>query len=155
MTNETDHEIEPLEFPDHQKAEPAPVLVLTARPRGEAQEAARERAKRWEAGETVPEVINFEEPAQLRALLTERRLQLIEQLLAERPASIRDLAATLDRGVKEVNEDVHLPKVLLPPPVLPCSEGPGSQTRRWTLSERGPTLFRTPLRRPCRAPARA
>jgi predicted transcriptional regulator len=108
MTNETDHEIEPLEFPDHQKAEPAPVLVLTARPRGEAQEAARERAKRWEAGETVPEVINFEEPAQLRALLTERRLQLIEQLLAERPASIRDLAATLDRGVKEVNEDVHL-----------------------------------------------
>jgi predicted transcriptional regulator len=84
------------------------VLILTSRPRAEAQEAARERARRWEDGETVPEVVNFEEPAQLRALLTERRMELIEHLLEDRPESLRDLADRLGRGVKEVNEDVHL-----------------------------------------------
>lgn len=108
MTNETEHEIEPLNLPGPDEAEPAPVLILTARPREEAQEAARKRAQRWEAGETVPEVVNFEDPARLRKLLTERRMEILESLLSERPKSIRDLAQRLDRGIKEVNNDVNL-----------------------------------------------
>ena len=108
MTNETEHEIEPLDLPGLDEAEPAPVLILTARPREEAQEAAQERAHRWNEGETVPEVINFEDPARLRKLLTKRRMELLESILTERPDSIRELASRLDRGVKEVNNDVNL-----------------------------------------------
>ncbi len=53
-------------------------------------------------------MINFEDPAKLRNIFTEKRLALIEKIQEHSPDSIRDLARTIDRGLREVHEDLKL-----------------------------------------------
>ncbi|WP_049998575.1 HVO_A0114 family putative DNA-binding protein [Halococcus sediminicola] len=89
-------------------AEYPPVLRITANPQEKARASSRERLEDWQAGETVPHVINFQDPEMLRKLLTTRRLELLRSVMTERPDSIRDLADRLDRGVKETADDVNL-----------------------------------------------
>ena len=67
-----------------------------------------DRLNRWEAGEEVPHVINFENPSDLRALLTDRRVELLRSIITERPDSIRQLAERLDRDVKAVHDDLQV-----------------------------------------------
>jgi len=52
----------------------------------------------------------FEDSEMFRKLLTEKRQNLIQEVMERPPESIRGLAENLDRGVREVHEDVHLLK---------------------------------------------
>ena len=83
------------------------VLRLTSDPEDVHRQRALDRLDRWEAGEEVPHVVNFENPSDLRALLTERRVELLRSVMAEPPASIRQLADRLDRDVKSVHGDLR------------------------------------------------
>ena len=48
----------------------------------------RNRSIQWERGEEVPHVVNFEDRARLRQLLTDRRLDLLEEVMERPPESI-------------------------------------------------------------------
>lgn len=110
MSNEpTDSE------PTHDEFIPTPgpgdypsTLRITALPADKAQAATLDRIERWEQGEEVPHVVNFEDRSRLRELLTDRRLELIEVVIENPPDSIRGLAETLDRDVHDVHDDLHL-----------------------------------------------
>ena len=84
------------------------VLRVTSDSEEAHREDALDRLDQWEAGEEVPHVINFENPSDLRALLTERRLELLRSIMAERPESIRQLAERVDRDVKSVHDDLQV-----------------------------------------------
>jgi len=106
-TEPTDTEPTHDEFtPGPEDAEYPSVLRITALPT--AQAAAVERAERWEQGEAVPHVVNFEDRARLRELLTDRRMELLEAVMEHPPESIRGLADRLDRDVHDVHADLHL-----------------------------------------------
>jgi predicted transcriptional regulator len=81
-------------------------LRITANPAGKHREDALDRLERWERGEAVPHVVNFQNPSDLRALLTDRRVELLQSIMAKRPESIRGLAERLDRDVKSVHDDL-------------------------------------------------
>ncbi|MBS8126347.1 transcriptional regulator, partial [Haloferax volcanii] len=86
MSNEpTDTEPTHDEFtPDPDEVEYPSTLRITSLPAEQAQAAALERAERWEQGEEVPHVVNFEDRTRLRQLLTDRRMELLEEVM-ERP----------------------------------------------------------------------
>ena len=94
--------------PDPDEVEYPSTLRITSLPAEQAQAAAIERAEQWEDGKEVPHVVNFEERAQLRQLLTDRRMELLEAVMETPPASIRALADRLDRDVHDVHDDLHL-----------------------------------------------
>lgn len=101
--------------PAHDESTPGPeegaypsTLRITALPAKEAQAAAIERAERWERGEAVPHVVNFEDRSRLRELLTDRRMELLEAVMDHPPESIRALASRLDRDVHDVHDDLYL-----------------------------------------------
>jgi predicted transcriptional regulator len=94
--------------PDPDEAEYPSTLRITSLPAEQAQAAAVERAERWEEGEEVPHVVNFEDRGGLRRLLTDRRMELLEAVMDQPPASIRALADRLDRDVHDVHDDLHL-----------------------------------------------
>lgn len=52
--------------------------------------------------------IIFEDTEMFRRLLTEKRQEMIEEVMENPPGSIRELAENLDRGLREVHEDVKL-----------------------------------------------
>jgi predicted transcriptional regulator len=109
MSNETDTEPTHDEFtPDADEVEYPSTLRITSLPSKQAQAAAVERAERWEQGEEVPHVVNFEDRSRLRELLTDRRMELLEVVMDHPPESIRALADRLDRDVHDVHDDVHL-----------------------------------------------
>lgn len=84
------------------------VLRFTADPESDHRERTLDRIERWEAGEAVPRVVNFENPADLRALLTDRRIELLRSVMTERPESIRQLADRVERDVKSVHSDLQV-----------------------------------------------
>jgi len=84
------------------------VLQITSNSDKAHRRAAVDRLDRWDAGEEVPHVINFQNPSDLRALLTDRRVELLRNIMAERPDSIRQLAKRLDRDVKAVHTDLQV-----------------------------------------------
>ncbi|QAU14539.1 transcriptional regulator (plasmid) [Halorubrum sp. BOL3-1] len=84
------------------------VLRITSDSEQAHRQEALDRLDRWEAGEEVPHVINFQNPSDLRALLTDRRVELLRSIMAERPDSIRQLADRLDRDVKTVHDDLQV-----------------------------------------------
>jgi len=110
MTNEpTDTE------PTHDEFTPGPdevaypsTLRITSLPAEQAQAAALNRAKRWEDGEEVPHVVNFEDRSRVRQLLTDRRMELLEAVMEHPPESMRRLADRLDRDIHDVHNDLHL-----------------------------------------------
>ena len=84
------------------------VLRITSEPDSEHRQDALDRLERFEAGEAVPHVLNFQNPSDLRALLTDRRLELLRSVMTERPDSIRQLAERLDRDVKSIHDDLQV-----------------------------------------------
>lgn len=94
--------------PDPDEVDYPSVLELTSLPREEARRLALEHAERFEEGEEVPHVENFEDPTDLRALLTDRRLELLRHVMHDPSESIRALAAELDRDVRQVHDDLRL-----------------------------------------------
>ncbi|RLM48808.1 transcriptional regulator, partial [Halorubrum sp. Atlit-28R] len=90
MSNEpTDTEPTHDEFtPDPDEVEYPSTLRITSLPAEQAQAAALERAERWEQGEEVPHVVNFEDRTRLRQLLTDRRMELLEEVMERPPESI-------------------------------------------------------------------
>jgi predicted transcriptional regulator len=110
MSNEpTDTEPTHDEFtPGADEVEYPSTLRITSLPEAQAKAAAIERAEQWEDGEEVPHVVNFEDRARLRKLLTNRRMELLEAVMEHPPGSIRALADRLDRDVHDVHDDLHL-----------------------------------------------
>ena len=84
------------------------VLRITSHSEEVHRQDALDRIDRWEAGEEVPHVINFQNPSDLRALLTDRRVELLRSIMAECPDSIRQLAERLQRDVKSVHDDLQV-----------------------------------------------
>ncbi|MCD2201281.1 transcriptional regulator [Halobacterium sp. KA-4] len=84
------------------------VLRITSDSDEAHRQDALDRLDRWEAGEEVPHVINFQNPSDLRALLTDRRVELLRSIMTDRPDSIRQLAERLDRDVKSVHDDLQV-----------------------------------------------
>ncbi|UIO98479.1 transcriptional regulator [Halobaculum sp. CBA1158] len=93
---------------DPEEIEYPSTLRITSLPAEQAQTAAIERAERWEQGEEVPHVVNFEDRSRLRQLLTDRRMELLEEVMEHPPESIRALADRLDRDVHDVHDDLYL-----------------------------------------------
>ena len=94
--------------PDPDDAEYPSTLRITSLPAAQARAAAVERAERWEDGEAVPNVVNFEDRSRLRQLLTDRRMELLESVMVRPPESIRALAGRLGRDVHVVHDDLSL-----------------------------------------------
>lgn len=109
MSNEPDTEPTHDEFtPDPDEGEYPSTLRVTSLPAEQAQAAAINRAERWQKGEEVPYVVNFEDRTQLRQLLTNRRMELLEVVMDHSPESIRVLADRLERDVHDVHDDLYL-----------------------------------------------
>lgn len=83
-------------------------VVNYRRPIRVALERELEFAERFEQDKETPHLLNFENPSDLRKLLTERRLEVLRSINADPPESIRALADRLDRAASDVHEDVHL-----------------------------------------------
>lgn len=103
-----DSEVEAGFLEDRDPADYPSVLRLTSEPEETHRQEALDRLERWEDGEEVPHVINFQNPSDLRALLTDRRVELLRSIMAERPKSIRQLAERLERDVKPVHDDLQV-----------------------------------------------
>lgn len=84
------------------------VVRITSEPEEKHRQEALDRLERWRAGEEVPHVVNFENPSDLRALLTDRRVELLQSIMDEQPESIRQLSERLDRDVKTVHDDLGI-----------------------------------------------
>lgn len=95
-------------IPDPEDAEHPSTLRITSLPEEESEKASLDRIERWERGEELPRVLNFQDPARLRELLTHRRMELLEAVMEKPPASMRDLADRLDRDIHDVPSDLHL-----------------------------------------------
>jgi len=107
-TAEIDTETEAGFLEDVSAADQPSTLRITARSGEAHKQDAIERAERWEAGEEVPRVINFQNPSDLRALLTDRRIELLQSVMSEKAGSIRQLADRVDRDVKSVHDDLQV-----------------------------------------------
>ena len=99
--------------PDHAHEPPEDVeypstLRITSKPFEEHKESTLDRAERWEQGEEVPHVVNFQDASRLQRVLTPRRLELTESLMDGSAESIRDLADRLDRDVRQVHDDLQI-----------------------------------------------
>lgn len=89
-------------------AEYPSTLRIMSTPFAEHTESALDRAERWEQGEEVPHVVNFQDASRLQRVLTPRRLELVRSLLDESTESIRALADRLDRDVRQVYDDLQI-----------------------------------------------
>jgi predicted transcriptional regulator len=88
-------------------------LKITFKQREDHRSAARERLRRAEAGESgeaieqdVRFVLNFEEFGDVDRLMRTSNLELIEAIVSERPASIREAAAAVDRDYRDVHRNL-------------------------------------------------
>ena len=84
------------------------VLKISAKSFEEFKEDSLDKMEEFEDGEDVPHSLSFEDPTKLRKILTEKRIELIQFLMDNDVGSIGDLAENLDRGLKEVGEDLNL-----------------------------------------------
>jgi predicted transcriptional regulator len=94
--------------PHPETADYPELLLITADPSDVALERELELADQFADDEETPHLLNFENPTDLRKLLTERRLEVLRSINATPPTSIRDLADRLGRAASDVHEDVHL-----------------------------------------------
>ena len=96
-------------FLEDRDSEDSPsMLRITSDSEQAHRQDALDRLDRWQAGEEIPHVINFQNPSDLRALLTDRRVELLRSIMTERPDSIRQLAERLDRDVKSIHDDLQV-----------------------------------------------
>ena len=89
-------------------------LKITFKRADEHREAARERLRRAEAGETGSAIeqderfiLNFETYDALDRLMRTANLELIEAIVADQPVSIRDTATAVDRDYREVHRNLE------------------------------------------------
>ena len=89
-------------------------LKITFKQRDDHRTAARERLRRAEAGDRgeaiaqdVRFVCNFEEFADVDRLMRTSNLELIEAIVDERPESIREAAAAVDRDYRDVHRNLE------------------------------------------------
>ncbi|WP_128904887.1 HVO_A0114 family putative DNA-binding protein [Halorubrum amylolyticum] len=101
--NSPNHAHEPPEDVDYPST-----LRITSKPFEEHKESVLDRADRWEQGEEVPHVVNFQDATRLQRLLTPRRLELVRSLMDAPAESMRDLAERLDRDVRQVHDDLQI-----------------------------------------------
>jgi predicted transcriptional regulator len=83
-------------------------LRITSKPFEAHKESTLDRAERWERGEEVAHVVNFQDASRLQRVLTPRRLELVESLMNEPGESIRGLAERLNRDVRQVHDDLQI-----------------------------------------------
>ena len=96
-------------FLEDRDSEDSPsMLRITSNSEQAHRQDALDRLDRWQDGEEIPHVINFQNPSDLRALLTDRRVELLRSIMTERPDSIRQLAEGLDRDVKSIHDDLQV-----------------------------------------------
>jgi predicted transcriptional regulator len=95
-----DENLSPDEFPS--------VLRITIRSDEDVFDDMQDRMGRWSSGEDVPHVVSFGRVSDLRGLLTDRRVEIIQSVMDDSPASISALAKRLDRDYRTVYEDVEL-----------------------------------------------
>ena len=88
-------------------------LKITFKQRDDHRDAARERLRRAEAGEggaaieqDVRFILNFEEFDDVDRLMRTSNLELIEAIVSQRPESIRQAAAAVDRDYREVHRNL-------------------------------------------------
>ena len=88
-------------------------LKITFQQSEEHRQAARKRLRQAEAGETgepieqdVRSILNFEEFHDIAQLMRTSNLELIEAIVSEEPASIRQLAEIVDRDYREVHRNL-------------------------------------------------
>ena len=88
-------------------------LKITFQQADEHRQAARNRLQRAESGQTgeaiqqdVRSIVNFEEFDDIALLMRTPNLKLIETIVAEEPASIRELADAVDRDYREVHRNL-------------------------------------------------
>ncbi|GAD51858.1 hypothetical protein MBEHAL_0618 [Halarchaeum acidiphilum MH1-52-1] len=89
-------------------AEHPATLRITSKPFDEHKKSVLDRAERWEDGEEVPHVVNFQDASRLQRVLTPRRLEIVRSLMNEPAESIRNLADRLDRDIRQVHDDVQI-----------------------------------------------
>jgi predicted transcriptional regulator len=104
--HDADHEHE--HAPHPAAADYPSLLLITADPSDVALERELAMAERFEQDGDTPHLLNFENPADLRKLLTERRLEVLRSINATPPTSIRALADRLGRAASDVHDDVTL-----------------------------------------------
>lgn len=71
-------------------------------------EAGKRAEEGLETGEYQGETLNFETPGSFFARLTERRWELLSELLGSGTVGVRELARRLGRDVKRVHEDAAI-----------------------------------------------
>ena len=88
-------------------------LKITFKQRDDHRDAARERLRRAEAGESgeaieqdVRFILNFEEFDDVDRLMRTSNLELIEAIVTHQPESIRDAAGVVDRDYREVHRNL-------------------------------------------------
>lgn len=88
----------------------ARTLTIQVKPEHEALEGFRDTFKALEAGRRVRrrEGVYFSSLEAARALLTRNRLALLRVVRARRPRSISELARTVNRDLKNVQEDLRI-----------------------------------------------
>ncbi len=95
-----------LEDRDHRDY-PSMLQITTSSEQSHRQDAL-EQLDDWKNGQEIPHIINFQNPSDLRALLTDRRVELLRSIMTERPDSIRNLAERVERNVKNVHDDLRV-----------------------------------------------
>lgn len=88
-------------------------LKITFKQRDDHRDAARDRLRQAEAGEhgeaieqDVRFVLNFEEFDDVDRLMRTSNLELIQAIVSQRPESIRQAAAAVDRDYREVHRNL-------------------------------------------------
>lgn len=99
--------------PEHAHEPPEDVkypsmLRITSKPFEDHKVSALDRAERWEQGEEVPHVVNFQDASRLQRILTPRRLELVQSLMDAPAESMRDLADRLNRDIRQVHDDLQI-----------------------------------------------
>lgn len=89
-------------------------LKITFKQRDDHRNAARERLRRAESGERgeaiaqdVRFVLNFEEFDDVDRLMRTSNLELVEAIVSQRPASIRQTAAAVGRDYSDVHRNLE------------------------------------------------
>jgi len=85
-----------------------PRLRLTVMSPEEFREHAVAAAGEAESGESPDAVKAYEDPGQLRELLSARRLEVMDSIANDPPGSISALADRLDRNYSDVHSDVEI-----------------------------------------------
>lgn len=84
------------------------VLRITSEPEDAHRQDTLDRLERWRKGEEVPQVVNFENPANLLAILTDLRIDILKFILIEEPDSICRVADRFNLDIESVRDDIQV-----------------------------------------------